>query len=373
MSFRRAGRRGQDRSKSARSLGRGLVRGLQSLWAMSALADTDPRLPVAPPTAELHDAARPRPTFYLRAAAGLRLPPRAELVPLLQRHVLETLGGWVQLVILELIADGSVEWHADVSAALARPRVVTASMDGSVLPFPRLSVSAERGAARVCEGPSQLLVVRCVDRRGPRRPGLWAALIVAEALAAILGGELVDLGVGAIGGRPRPRPPADARVRVVDHLRLPSTASAGRRRWLSTRGMERFGLPELELASVPEAWVERGAQLLLGVAQHLVDSAWTPPPTGARGGRRRELLLTLGELHWALGGDALGVPTTRGRGWTRVGLELAFARSWPARIRVVPPIDARPWQNMGAWIDSVWIDLFGPPPAVRSRLGATGS
>ncbi|EDM80830.1 hypothetical protein PPSIR1_28008 [Plesiocystis pacifica SIR-1] len=336
---------------------------------MSALADTDPRLPVAPPAAEPHEAARPQPTFYLRAAAGLRLPPRAELVPLLQRHVLETLGGWVQLVILELIADGSVEWHADVSASLARPRVEAASKGGTVLAFPRLSVSGRR----VCGASSQLFVVRCVDRRGPRRPGLWAALIVAEALAAILGGELVDLGVGALGGPPRPRPPADARVRVVHHLRLPSTAGAGRRRWLSTRGMERFGLPELELAELPEAWVERGAQLLLGVAQHLVDSAWTPPPTPARGGRRRELLLTLGELHWALGGDALGVPTTRGRGWTRVGLELAFARSWPARIRVVPPIDARPWQNMGAWIDSVWIDLFGPPPAVRSRLGATGS
>jgi hypothetical protein len=171
------------------------------------------------------------------------------------------------------------------------------------------------------------------------------------------------------GEREPVRPPADARVRTVDHLCVPSSRGQSRRRWLSTLGMAQFGLPDLELVEVPERATEIGARLLLGVAQHLIDGSWTPPRPGDH---PREALLTVGELHWALGGEAGTIPPTRGRGWTRVAIELDAGRAWPELLRVGPPLGARSWRDSGAWLRDAWADLFGPPPANAAMLQATG-
>lgn len=285
---------------------------------------------------------RPRPVFLVRAPAKRELPARAELDVYLQRWIMRELSGWVQLVILDLLADGSVEWIAD----------------------------ALHGAKR--DEGQRLIAVRCIDRRGPRRPGLWAALSVASALAELLEGVVVDprRSLEAFGERRPLRPPADARVQTIDHLCVPSSRGLGRQRWLSTIGMSHFGLPDLELLHVPENATEFGARLLLGVAQHLVDSSWAPPRSSDP---PREVLLTVGELHWALGGEAHSIPITRGRGWTRFALELDAGRAWPELLRVGPPLGARSWRNSGAWIRDAWADLFGPAPAAESRLRATGS
>lgn len=284
---------------------------------------------------------RPRPVFFVRAPATRELPPREELDIYLQRWIMRELSGWVQLVVLDLLADGSVEWVAD----------------------------AMHGANE--HAGQRLIAVRCIDRRGPRRPGLWAALSVASALAELLDGVVVDprRSLEAFGARKPLRPPADARVRTVDHLCVPSSRGLGRRRWLTTVGMAHFGLPDLELVDVPEPLAEIGARLLLGVAQHLIDCSWTPPRPGDHA---REALLTIGELHWALGGEAGSIPCTRGRGWTRVSIELDVGRAWPELLRVGPPIGARSWRDPGAWIRDAWADLFGPPPANAASLRATG-
>ncbi|MFO7563387.1 MAG: hypothetical protein R6X02_12150 [Enhygromyxa sp.] len=217
---------------------------------------TSPTIPLARQAARGRVLVRPRPLFFVRAPATRPLPPREELDVYLQRWLMRELSGWVQLVVLELLADGSVEWIAD----------------------------AVHGAD---EGSQRLIAVRCVDRRGPRRPGLWAALSIASALAELLGGAVVDprRSLEVLGDRKPLRPPADARVRAVDHLCIPSSRGIGRRRWLSTVGMAHFGLPDLELVDVPERVSERGARLLLGVAQHLIDSSWSPPRPGDPGTR----------------------------------------------------------------------------------------
>ncbi|HLT37867.1 MAG TPA: hypothetical protein VK034_16395 [Enhygromyxa sp.] len=285
---------------------------------------------------------RPRPLFFVRAPASRQLPPSDELDVYLQRWLMQELNGWVQLVVLELLADGSVEWIAD----------------------------AVHGA--VTDAGQRLIAVRCVDRRGPRRPGLWAALSVATALAELLDGVVVDprRSLEVFGDRKPLRPPADARVRTVDHLCVPSSRGLARRRWLSTVGMAQFGMPDLELVEVPESVTQIGARLLLGVAQHLIDSSWTPPRPGDH---PREALLTIGELHWALGGEAGSIPYTRGRGWTRVAIELDAGRAWPELLRVGPPLGARSWRDPGAWIRDAWADLFGPPPTNAAVMRATGS
>lgn len=309
---------------------------------MHAHDKTNPIVSIPRHAARGRVLVRPRPFFFVRVPADRRLPSSDELDIYLQRWLMRELSGWVQLVILDLLADGSVEWIAD----------------------------AVHGA--VADEGHRLIAVRCVDRRGPRRPGLWAALSIATALAELLDGVVVDprRSLEVFGERKPLRPPADARVRAVDHLCVPSSRGLDRRRWLSTIGMAHFGLPDLELIEVPEPLTEIAARLLLGVAQHLIDSSWAPPRPGDH---PREALLTIGELHWALGGEAGTIPSTRGRGWTRVAIELDVGRAWPELLRVGPPIGARSWRDPGAWIRDAWADLFGPPPANAGMLRATGS
>jgi hypothetical protein len=302
---------------------------------------------------------RARPTFFVRAPAGATLPAPPELLRHLHRWIMRELSGWLQLAVLELLDDGSMEWSIDATA------------------------NPSSGA--------RVISVRCVDIPGPRRPGLWAALSVAHALAELLGGCVVDPRRSAAslseaspppegpsrrsGARARLRAPADGRVRTIHHLCVPCSRGRDRDHWLSSVGMAHFGLPDLELVDVPEPEVERAARLLLGVAQHVIESAWIPPREGTR-----EVLLTVGELHWALGGEANAVPISTGRGWTRVALGFDRDRAWPLRregpygggealgqlLRLGPPSGTRQWRDSGAWLRDAWADLFGRGASVLS-------
>jgi hypothetical protein len=280
-----------------------------------------------------------RPIFFVRAPANAALPNPSALERYLLRWIMRELSGWLQLAVVERITDGSVEWTTD---ATAQPSC---------------------GA--------HIIAVRCSDVPGPRRPGLWAALSVAHALAELLGGVVVDprRSSASFGTQARRRAPADGRVRAIHQLCVPCSRGRGREHWLSSVGMAHFGLPDLELVDVPDAEVERGARLLLGVAQHLIEAAWSPPRDGAS---KREVLLTIGELHWALGGDADAVPLSTGRGWTRVALEFDNGRAWPELLRLGPPSGARRWRDGGAWLRDAHTDLFGrcssPEWTARSRV-----
>jgi hypothetical protein len=267
-----------------------------------------------------------RPIFFVRTPASATLPNPRALERYLLRWIMRELSGWLQLAVVERVTDGSVEWTTD---ATAQPSC---------------------GA--------RIIAVRCSDIPGPRRPGLWAALSVAHALAELLGGVVVDprRSSASFGTQARLRAPADGRVRAIHQLCVPCSRGRGREHWLSSVGMAHFGLPDLELVDVPDAEVERGARLLLGVAQHVIESGWLPARDGAS---KREVLLTIGELHWALGGDADSVPLSTGRGWTRVSLELEESRAWPELLRLGPPNGARRWCDGGAWLRDAHTDLFG--------------
>lgn len=223
---------------------------------------------------------------------------------------MKRLSGWVQLVVIELLREGLVEWGLE----------------------------------------QQRLVVRGLDRTGARRPGLWAALTVAHGLAALLGGSVIDPYRGSVSAEAwaRLRVPADGRVRAIDHVSVARASGASGDWWLRSAGMAQFGLPELELAAVPDGDAEPGASLLLGVGQRLIESATTQATP-------REVLLTVGELHWALGGAADEVPISHGRGWTRVGLDA----EQPGRLRLRPPVGSRSWRGRGAWVRDVMHDLYG--------------
>ncbi len=292
-----------------------------------------------PSTSTNHHPDTPTPTFFVLTSPTHRLPPRAELERWLGRWLMRELSGWVQLVIVEMLIDGRLEIIED---ALVRTRVDPRQSD-----------------------EQRLIVVRCCDRVGPRRPGLWAAMCVAEALAELVEGEVVDPRRAGLGLRPRAglRPPADARVHVVDHLGVPSSSMQGRRHWLTTVGMAHFGLPDLELEAVPGTMTEIAGRVLLGVAQHLVDGTAAAPRVGAG---PREVLLTLGEMHWALGRDPLAMPAREGRGWTRVGLVREPSRAFPDLVSLRAPIGARS-SSSSHWITAAWLDLVGRPVPRNQR------
>jgi len=275
----------------------------------------------------------PQPCFFVHAARRGHQPTRAVLERLVRRWIMRELSGWLQLRVLELLDEGTVEWAHDVE------------------------LPAVAGFGRELDTP-RVVAIRCVDEWGPQRPGLWAALAVAHALAELLGGSVIDAfhSAALFGPRRWMRAPADGRVHIVDHLRVPSSAGHGRLRWLSTLGLAQFGLPDLELVDVPPCAVERGARLLLGLAQHMVDSGVRTPPTGAIG---RELLLTVGELHWALGGELDTRPLSTGRGWTRIAVARDERRGWPQLLRLEPPVGSRQWGDRGAWLRDAWRDLYG--------------
>ena len=273
----------------------------------------------------------PQPCFFVHAPRP-DLPGRAALERLIRRWIMRELSGWLQLRVLELVDGGQVEWAFDVE------------LPGAL-------------GFEVCPGP-RVLAVRCVDEWGPRRPGLWAALAVAHALAELLGGSVIDAfhSAALFGPRRWMRPLADGRVHIIDHLRVPSSSAGGRCRWLSSLGLAQFGLPDVELVELPPAAVERGARLLLGVAQHLVDSGLRAPSAGSL---PREVMLTVGELHWALGGELGSRPLSTGRGWTRVALTREQPGAWPQLLRLGPPAGARRWGDRGAWLRDAWRDLYG--------------
>lgn len=279
----------------------------------------------------------PCPTFFVLAPASAQLPERTQLIRELSRVLARELSGWVQAVALELLTSGRVEIRED---ALVRTRVDPRASD-----------------------EQRLIVVQCTDRLGPRRPGLWTALCVAEALAERVGGELVDPRRAGFGLRPRAglRPSPDARVHVVDHLGVPCSRTPGQRsrHWLTTIGMAHFGLPDIEIEAVPGPLDEIAGRLLLGVAQHLVDGTVAAP---RRGCAAREVLLTLGELLWALGHDPRTLPSRRGRGWTRIALVRDSGRAWPELVSLRPPAGARQ-QAAEHWITAAWLDLVGIGPA----------
>lgn len=125
-------------------------------------------------------------------------------------------------------------------------------------------------------GASHLVAVGTQDWLGAPRVGIWMAAAAARALADALGGVIID------GVVPRLIPcashrepvPSDFRIYVADHAVMPVSTSGTGLAWVTTKGLGRFGLPDLQVEHVPSAVVQVGAieALVLGVAQWLLET-----------------------------------------------------------------------------------------------------
>jgi hypothetical protein len=204
----------------------------------------------------------------------------------------------------------------------------------------------------------EVLVLASYDAPGPRRPGLWACILAAQALARHVGGTIVDPDRAGLGGvRVEDLAvPADARVRLGRHICVPTSPGPGSGSWLSTLGMGKFGLPELELHRVPTPQVESGARLMAGLGQSLLERTDLALCEGRFPG---VATLTLRDLQRALG--LRPMPSAIGaKEWTRVGLRTR--RVLPGqdpRLELCPPPGYR--GSRDDWMAFALADLVGPP------------
>lgn len=82
---------------------------------------------------------------------------------------------------------------------------------------------------------------------------VFAALAVANALAASFDGVVIDLQVPRLLAVKSQEEafPADGRIVIANHVLCPMSTSDGGALWMTTSGMRRFGLPNFEMRYIP--------------------------------------------------------------------------------------------------------------------------
>lgn len=117
---------------------------------------------------------------------------------------------------------------------------------------------------------SHLLAVRATYRPGWPPAHDWAARAVAGAVAE--GAPVIDVFTPRVLDRERIEeslPGQDGTVRLTDWILLPHTSGPDGF-WFTTRGLARFGLPELQTENVPPPLVDPWGLLLNGLASRLL-------------------------------------------------------------------------------------------------------
>ncbi|WP_241755911.1 hypothetical protein [Actinomadura sp. RB99] len=123
------------------------------------------------------------------------------------------------------------------------------------------------------DAASHILAVRAAYRPGHPPAHEWAARAVAGAVAAARTAPVIDVFTPQILAHDhltRSLPEPDGAVRLTDWMLLPHT-SGPHGFWFATKGLARFGLPELQTENVPPALVVPWGRLLNGLARRVLD------------------------------------------------------------------------------------------------------
>ena len=119
----------------------------------------------------------------------------------------------------------------------------------------------------------------------------WLALVAAAGIAHETGGLVMDPAIPRFipraGGTERV--PGDGRYLVSDHVVVSISPERDDRGWLTTLGMSRFGLPEIELKHVPLAHGGRAAWLAQAIALRMVEVTVATPVDDEDDVRRIEM------------------------------------------------------------------------------------
>jgi len=226
---------------------------------------------------------------------------------------------------------------------------------------------------RRLEEATHAIVIATPDILGHPRVGYWTALGAARALAQELGGVIMDADI------PRVLPldshtqdlPGDAVLRPPDHIVIPhSVDERTGLGWITTKGLGRFGLPELQIRNVPTNLFTPLGSVVNGMCRRLlletarcVEGSPSPP---------RELVLdaefrlTLEDVLLAYGpqGDPIEAPPGA-RGWSLLGLRFERGRRGEdSFLTLLPPPGFR--GTHAEWLNSLLEDLFAPEDQVAN-------
>jgi len=191
--------------------------------------------------------------------------------PLLPDDLRAKAAGWVDAHVEDPL-------RAALKPLLASPDLTYSDMSRTSFPLPleRILTEGVGGEERSrLDAAWQVAVVTCPARLQVPMLGLWAAIAAGRSAALELKGALFDaaaLRLTPIALYEAPLP-ANGVLRVADHAVVGATAVAGGLANWSTRGMAKFGLPEVEVQEA-RAGADLGP-LVLSLAQHLLDAALT--------------------------------------------------------------------------------------------------
>jgi uncharacterized protein YegJ (DUF2314 family) len=243
-------------------------------------------------------------------------------------------------------------------------------MKADALPAPPADFFAVCGAGEVelerLRRATHRAMIGASDVPSSPRFGLWGALSAARAIAADLGGVILDARsprLLPIESYSEP-PPADGEIRITDHVLLFTSVNERGLGWMTSSGLCKFGLPELEIRSFPPDLAEGLMPVMNGVAHQLASAT-----SGTKGDATEplkelqigpEIRFGLDDLARAYGQES-AEPAEGARGWTWLGLEHHRRSGF---LRLVPPKGHR--GDMGVWLHAMLGDLFGAENTLRN-------
>ena len=128
---------------------------------------------------------------------------------------------------------------------------------------------------RVVRSATHAVVILTQDLNIPPRAGMWSALSAALGNAEMLDGVIFDPDALRIIDRPAAASwfsPMGI-VSAARHIIVPFSVGDSGVGWMTTRGLQKFGLPDLQLTEVPPN-LDGLSLLLNAVAQHLIDQGF---------------------------------------------------------------------------------------------------
>ena len=247
--------------------------------------------------------------------------------------------------------------------ALAEGPLVTidvlAAGDAPPIPVELLHVfGASEADVRATSEAAHLVVVHATYRPGWPPAHEWAARALAAGVAGAVGSPVMDTFVPqllTIEQIERSLPDGDGELRLASWVLVPQSAG-GNGLWVTTKGMGRFGLPELQAENVPPQLAHAMAQLFSGLGRALL--RWW---VGAVGGGEPQAFVELPEPFEVSTADvaaAYGEPAPAEV--TTVALRLATDPGQPpgdSFLSVVPPDDYG--RSSGEFFAEVCAALFG--------------
>ncbi|MFA1548687.1 hypothetical protein [Actinomadura chokoriensis] len=210
----------------------------------------------------------------------------------------ETLYGTYAVALAEPLADPAALARDHVTRHTPPPlRALVLGMLGSPMltldqrpatdfpPLPADLLAAYGAASPDLEAISSapfLIAVRAAYRPGRPPAHEWASRAVAGALGAATDSPVIDVFTPQVltpARLLRSLPGPDGAVRLTDWMLLPHTSSPDGF-FVTTKGLARFGLPELQTENVPPDLVEPWGRVLNGLARRVLDLWLDELPAG---------------------------------------------------------------------------------------------